>query len=106
MMENVNMTTTFTPEQKAARLAMIKAAADKINARKAFKAKQAANAAKVIRWTDVDEKPRRKKAEREFDSMIAKMDENYNQWTDAPQYAEKYYGERYRDTTKFDNEWN
>ena len=33
-------------------------------------------------------------------------DVNYNHWTDAPQYAEKYYGERYRDTIAMDNDWN
>lgn len=32
--------------------------------------------------------------------------QNINQWTDAPQYAEKYYGERYRDTVSHDNDWN
>ena len=32
--------------------------------------------------------------------------QNINQWTDAPQYAAKYYGERYRDTVSHDNDWN
>ena len=27
-------------------------------------------------------------------------------WTDAPQYAEKYYGDAYRDTVNHDNDWN
>lgn len=27
-------------------------------------------------------------------------------WTDAPRYAEKYYGEVYRETTRFDNDWD
>ena len=97
---------TMTAEQKAARLELIKAAAAKIEKRKAFKARQAANAATIRRYTDEVEKPKRRKAEREFDAMISKMDENYNQWTDAPQYAETYYGQVYRDTTKFDNDWN
>jgi len=34
------------------------------------------------------------------------LDENHNHWTDAPQYAEKYYGERMRDTIAMDNDWN
>ena len=34
------------------------------------------------------------------------VDVNYNHWTDAPQYAEKYYGERMRDTIAMDNDWN
>ena len=32
--------------------------------------------------------------------------ENINAWTDAPQYAEKYYGDRMRDTISHDNDWN
>lgn len=97
---------TMTAEQKAARLALIKEVAAKVEKRKSFKARQAANAAKVRRYTDVVEKPKRQKAEREFDRMIEKMDENYNQWTDASKYANEYYGQVYRDTTRYDNEWN
>ena len=97
---------TMTTEQKAARLELIKKVAAKVEARKAFKAKQAANAAKVRRWTDVDEKASRKTKAANFDRMIEKLDENHNLWTDAPKYAEQYYGDVYRDTTKYDNDWN
>ena len=97
---------TMTTEQKAARLEMIKAVAAKIEKRKEFKRRQAANAATVRRWTDVVEKPKRKAKSDEFDAMLAKLDENHNQWTDAPQYAEKHYGQVYRDTTRHDNDWN
>lgn len=39
------------------------------------------------------------------DKMVKEnADERY--WTDAPQYAEKYYGETYRETTRFDNDWD
>jgi len=31
---------------------------------------------------------------------------NINAWTDAPQYAERYYGDRMRDTVNYDNDWN
>ena len=31
---------------------------------------------------------------------------NINAWTDAPQYAEKYYGNAMRDTVAMDNDWN
>lgn len=31
-------------------------------------------------------------------------DERY--WTDAPRYANEYYGEVYRATTRFDNDWD
>ena len=34
------------------------------------------------------------------------MDENHNAWTDASKYAEQYYGETMRETTRFDNDWN
>lgn len=27
-------------------------------------------------------------------------------YKDAPKYAEKYYGEVYRETTRFDNDWD
>lgn len=27
-------------------------------------------------------------------------------YTDAPKYAEKYYGETFRETTRFDNDWD
>jgi ribonuclease HI len=30
---------------------------------------------------------------------------NDNHWTDAPKYANQYYGEVYRETTRFDNDW-
>ena len=33
-------------------------------------------------------------------------DVNINAWTDAPQYAEKHYGDRMRDTVSHDNDWN
>ena len=87
---------------KAKRLEMIKAAAKRID----FKKKQAANAATVRRWTDVVEKPKRKAADAEFDEMINALDENHNHWTDGAKYAETHYGDVYRDTTKYDNEWN
>jgi hypothetical protein len=103
MMEN---DMTMTPEQKAARLQLIKQVAEKRKARAEFKRKQAINAATVRRWTDEVEKPKRRKANNDIDRMIEKFDENHNQWTDAPQYAETYYGDVMRETTKFDNDWN
>jgi hypothetical protein len=87
---------------KAQRLEMIKAAAKRLE----FKKKQAANAAKVRRWTDVEEKPRRTAAAKKFDAEMAKLDENHNCWTDGPQYAKQHYGDVYRDTTRFDNDWD
>jgi hypothetical protein len=31
---------------------------------------------------------------------------NINHWTDASRYADEYYGETMRETTRFDNDWN
>ena len=69
---------------------------------KARRARLAASAARVVRYVDEVDKPERKK----FDDMISKMDENHNHYQDAPQYAEKYYGEKMRDTVAMDNDWN
>ena len=32
--------------------------------------------------------------------------ENINHWTDASKYAEEHYGDVYRETTRYDNEWD
>ena len=96
----------MTPAQKAARLALIKEIAEKQNRQAEFKRKQKINASKVRRWTDVEEKPRRAKSQSDWDTMISKMDENHNQWTDSSSYAKQYYGEVYAETTKFDNDWD
>lgn len=92
----------MTTEQKAARLQLIKQIAEKQNRRKAFAAKikaknSAARAAAERRET---------KNNKEFNSLVEKMDENYNRWTDEAKYADQYYGDVYRETTKFDNDWN
>ena len=97
---------TMTAEQKAARLALIKQIAEKQKAAAEFKRKQKINAASVRRYTDVVEKPARAKKNREFDAEIDRMNENYNEWTDAPQYAKKYYGDVAYETTRFDNDWD
>lgn len=34
-----------------------------------------------------------------------KVDGSELYWSDAPKYAEKYYGETFRATTRFDNDW-
>ena len=41
-----------------------------------------------------------------FFKSIDRMDENYNQWTDASKYADQYYGDTMRATTRFDNDWD
>ena len=46
---------------------------------------------------------KRRKARRVETSPLRNDDFYY---TDAPKYAEKYYGETFRETTRFDNDWN
>lgn len=45
----------------------------------------------------------RKTETRSFDRYDS---HNINAWTDASQYADKYYGDRMRDTLSYDNDWN
>ena len=104
MMEKYFM--TMTVEQKAARLEMIKAIAEKRARRAAFIKKLKTQNRLVQRWTEENEKPKRAAKAKAFDDDVAKMDENHNQWTDASSYAEKHYGERMRQTTWHDNEWD
>lgn len=37
------------------------------------------------------------------ESVVLTEDERY--WTDASKYAQEYYGDVYKTTTKFDNDW-
>ena len=41
---------------------------------------------------------------------VAEIDKKFERderlWNDAPQYANQYYGETYRETTRFDNDWD
>ena len=84
------------------RMQAIRESAERFEKIKARRARLAASAARVVRYVDEVDKPERKK----FDDMISKMDENHNHYQDAPQYAEKYYGEKMRDTVAMDNDWN
>lgn len=69
---------------KAERIKMIKKAhAD-------FKAKQAREARLMA----------------DMDPVGQERTENWNHWTDASSYAEEYYGERMRQTTGLDNDWD
>jgi hypothetical protein len=98
-MSNYVITKNSTQEE---RMQAIRDSAERFAKIKARRARLAASAARVVRYVDEVDKPERKK----FDDMISKMDENYNHYQDAPQYAEKYYGEKMRDTVAMDNDWN
>ena len=97
----------MTNAQKADRLALIKAVHQKRMAKAAeFKKTQKAKSAKVRDYTDIVETPKRQKSKSIFDMDISRMDDNHNQWTDASKYADQYYGDTMRETTKFDNDWD
>jgi hypothetical protein len=98
-MSNYVITKNSTQEE---RMQAIRDSAERFAKIKARRARLAASAARVVRYVDEVDKPERKK----FDDMISKMDENHNHYQDAPQYAEKYYGEKMRDTVAMDNDWN
>ena len=98
-MSNIVITKNSTYDE---RMQAIRESAERFAKIKARRARLAASAARVVRYVDEVDKPERKK----LDDMISKMDENHNHYQDAPQYAEKYYGEKMRDTVAMDNDWN
>lgn len=96
----------MTKEQKANRLALIATIAERRANSACFKMKLKAKS-KVFKTSPayVERKAQRTDLIKDFDKSIDKMDENYNQWTDASKYADTYYGDAMRETTKFDNDW-
>jgi hypothetical protein len=84
------------------RMDAIREASERFAVRKARRARLAASAARVVRYVDEVDKPERKK----FDDMISKMDENHNHFQDAPQYAEKYYGDKVRERNEYESNWD
>lgn len=86
------------------RLEMIKAAAEKVNRRNKFKGKSAIGKLTAAAAREYEARAAKEKA---FDEEIDRLNDNTHlYWNDASQFAEKQYGETYRETTKFDNEWN
>lgn len=101
------MTIVITKDStKEERLAVIKAAAEKYNKKKAFRARMAASAARVQRWTDVEEKPARAAKNRKFDDMINAMDENHNHYQDGSKYLAEHYGDRVADQKSYEADWD
>jgi|TARA_R110002153_G_scaffold95129_5_gene228832 type I site-specific restriction endonuclease len=98
-MTNIVITKNSTYEE---RMDAIRAVSAKRKKSAEIRARLKVGASRVRRFVDEEDKPQRKK----FDDMIDKMDENHNHYQDAPQYAEKYYGEKMRDTVAMDNDWN
>ncbi len=92
----------LTETQMAERRATIKAVAEKHNAQKARIAAIKAKASRVVSWVDEVEKPKRKPTQ----NLTEKYDgQSELHWTDASKYAKEHYGERYHQTTRFDNDW-
>jgi len=96
----------MTSTQKADRLALIATIAQRRAKSAAFKKTVQAKTKKFSTSPAYTERMAQAvDATKDFYKSIDKMDENYNQWTDASKYADKYYGETMRETTKFDNDW-
>jgi len=92
----------LTETQMADRLAMIKEVAEKRNRQSVLKASLAKKASAVKGWMDEVEKP----AKAPTQNLTEKYDGyNENHYTDASKYAKEHYGERYNQTTRFDNDW-
>lgn len=41
-----------------------------------------------------------------YDDVIKNDYDNVHHWTDASKYADEYYGETMRETTRYDNDWD
>lgn len=87
------------------RLAIIKAAAERVQKRNAFRAKAKKSSVKALLQATPEFEAKRI-AEKKFQEKMEAMNENFNHYTDPEKYAKQYYGDVYSDTTKFDNEWN
>jgi len=89
------MTVAITYEE---RIALIRKIAERKKKMNLIKVKSKSVIDHLDRYEDAP-----KKANRIVEEDKSKND---NYWTDAPKYAEKYYGETFRETTRFDNDWN
>ena len=41
-----------------------------------------------------------------YDHIVKNENDNIYAWTDESRYANEYYGESYRNTTRYDNDWD
>lgn len=93
---------------KEQRLDMIKNAVNKVQGNLELRAQQAKVNARFIADCNKKIAKIKAKAERKLDKELAALDENYNEvdTKTARKIADSYVGDIYRETTKFDNEWN
>ena len=93
MIMEVNMEIAKTP---AERLALIK----KVHARRQKLQAVKAKTAKVRDYTQSFKKSK------DLSEMPLPRETNIYAYTDASKYANEYYGETMRETTRFDNDWD
>ena len=99
--EEYNM---LTETQMSDRLEMIRKVAYKQKRQAAFKARIKAKAAQTVSWIEEVEKPA-KKPTQNLTKLHDDSSKNPNYYTDASKYANEFYGERYQQTTRWDNDW-
>lgn len=89
----------LTIEQKEARLKLIE-----------FKFKQAEKMAEIKRRTARLKTYKNKRKGYDFkeseEDIPADDYTNINAWTDSEKYAKSHYGDTYRETIRWDNEWD
>ena len=99
--------TTLTPAQKADRLALIK----KIAERKIMLARVKAQTAAALKSEEMklQRELRNEKAHAKREAAkkpIVDETTNVNRYTDESKYANIHYGDTFRATTQFDNDWD
>ena len=90
------------------RLDMIKNAVHKIQGNTEFRAAQAKINARFIKDCEAKIAKIKRRQDRQLERELEAMDENYNHVEPkvARAFAESLVGDVYRETTRFDNEWN
>ena len=92
----MNITKDSTREE---RLEAIRLAGERLKAKKAQEAR-------LVRDYTESYLPKGYPASTGYDDVIKNDYENVHHWTDASKYADEYYGETMRETTRFDNDWD
>ena len=92
----------MTPQQKAARLQLIREIAEKYENKNLFAKKMRMQAIRARKISEAQ----RLKEERQLDRQLQKLDENHNHWTDASAFAKQAVGDTFTATTRFDNDWD
>lgn len=92
----------MTPQQKAARLQLIREIAEKYENKNLFAKKMRMQAIRARKISEAQQL----KEERQLDRQLQKLDENHNHWTDASAFAKQAVGDTFTATTRFDNDWD